>query len=629
MASGKNQMRRGVHQALYKYLPGSWADFTTGGGSVNYAVHVDRWNSIPLQDINPKRLLRVVSRHVNAFQSASPDGAAALVDFSAQINEDTYYVLTPKAGGEERAVVTSVNPLLFVCSSCGKVERYADKDAFRHRRSDLCVCGKPMIQIKFIRFCKCGYADGLPMPQCRNREHGGRYVVRRGSGIDFVCSKCGQRATFSFYCPECKEKLEIKPALDSAHYFPFTFSLIDLLDQRKDAFLDAQEEQRGEKIILGQYLGLITQGEYQDIIAKGRIPQSAEFEHDLREEEESLRSGGLPEDLIAQVLEVKRRQDPSGKIYEAIARVEQGLSLQNADEIKPLAEEILEYDELVHAKEVLSLAQAEADAESIRDGIRPDYISLSKAMGFSNVQICSGVPVVFAAYGYTRKERECTAGVKLRGFPQEMDKKNIYANRLETEGVLFEPDRVRVLEWLLQNRLIAPEDAPQERSDEQLKMWFLDRVSLALIEPFAEVDAHARGGAVTNRVYALLHSIAHALIHEAAEICGLDKSSLAEYLMPNIPAIFIYCSNAQGFNMGALYSAFQGHFDRWLRHAAERSMHCIFDPICMDREKACAGCLFLNEVSCQHFNKDLDRGYLCGRFDPETQEKLTGFWEVP
>ena len=602
MASKKNQMRRGVHQALYKYLPGSWADFTTGGGGANYAVHVDRWNSMPLQDINPKRLLRVVSRYVNAFKSASPDGAAALVDFSAQINEDTYYVLTPKVGGEERAVVTSVNPLLFVCSSCGKVEWYSDNDAFRRRRSDLCDCGKPMTQIKIIRFCKCGYADGLPMPRCRNREHGGRYVVRRGGGIDFVCSKCGQKATFS---------------------------LIDLLDQRKDDFLDKQEGQRGEKIILGQYLGLITQGEYQEIIAKGRIPQSTEFEHLLREEEEKLRSGGLPEEVIAQVLDVKRRQDPSGKIFEAIARVEQGLSLQHADEIKPLAEEILEYDELVHAKEVLSLAQAEADAESIRDGIRPDYASLSKAMGFSNVQICSGVPIVFAAYGYTRKERECTAGVKLRGFPQEMEKKNIYANRLETEGVLFELDRVRVLDWLLQNRMIALEDAPRKHSDEQLKMWFLDRVSLALIEPFTEVDAYARNGVVTKRVYALLHSIAHALINEAAEICGLDKSSLAEYLMPNIPAVFIYCSNAQGFNMGALYSAFQGHFDRWLRHAAERSMRCIFDPICMDKEKACAGCLFLNEVSCQHFNKDLDRGYLCGRFDPERKEKLTGFWEVP
>jgi hypothetical protein len=79
--------------------------------------------------------------------------------------------------------------------------------------------------------------------------------------------------------------------------------------------------------------------------------------------------------------------------------------------------------------------------------------------------------------------------------------------------------------------------------------------------------------------------------------------------------------------MGALYNAFQSHFDRWMRHARERSKKCILDPICIDKQKACAGCLFLNEVSCQHFNKDLDRGYLCGYYDKQKQEKFTGFWE--
>ena len=68
------------------------------------------------------------------------------------------------------------------------------------------------------------------------------------------------------------------------------------------------------------------------------------------------------------------------------------------------------------------------------------------------MQICSGVPIVFAAYGYTRKVRECQEeGVKLHGFPQEMEKKNIYATRLETEGVLFELGRYKVLNWLLEN----------------------------------------------------------------------------------------------------------------------------------------------------------------------------------
>ena len=78
---------------------------------------------------------------------------------------------------------------------------------------------------------------------------------------------------------------------------------------------------------------------------------------------------------------------------------------------------------------------------------------------------------------------------------------------------------------------------------------------------------------------------------------------------------------------GTHFSQFQAHFDRWLKHAKERSKKCIFDPICIDKEKACAGCLFLNEVSCQHFNKDLDRGYVCGYFDKQKQEMLNGFWE--
>ena len=266
-------------------------------------------------------------------------------------------------------------------------------------------------------------------------------------------------------------------------------------------------------------------------------------------------------------------------------------------------------------------------AETLRDGIRPDYTTPAEEMGFSRVQLCSGVPVVFAAYGYTRKERECSAGVRLHGFPQEMEKKNIYAHRLETEGILFELDRARVLDWMLENKQILPEDAPRERSEERLKIWFMDHVRLAYIEPFTEIDTSRQDGTITKSVYTLLHSISHALIYEAAEICGLDRSSLAEYLLPNVPAVFIYCSNTQGFHMGALHSAFQGHFDRWLRRARERSAHCIFDPVCIDQEKACAGCLFLNEVSCQHFNKDLDRSFLCGRFDHEQQNKQFGFWE--
>ena len=44
--------------------------------------------------------------------------------------------------------------------------------------------------------------------------------------------------------------------------------------------------------------------------------------------------------------------------------------------------------------------------------------------------------------------------------------------------------------------------------------------------------------------------------------------------------------------------------------------------------KACTGCLFLNEVSCQHFNHDLDRSLIIGTVDKDTGKNYYGFWEV-
>ena len=626
MAKDKNIMRRGVNQALYKYLPESWVDFTQSGGGITYAVHVDHWNSIQLTGINNKRLLRIINQQVNEFKNGSSEGENAVVDFASTIDEENYYVLTPKVSDHERAIVTSVKPWVFVCNSCGIVRQYYSYEEFKRREHERCVCGNHMTQLRMIRFCKCGYADGIYIPKCPTEGHGTKYMVRRGTGVDFVCSKCGKKASPSFYCPECKQKLDTKPALDSSHYFSFTLSLIDLLDKRKDIFLDNETNSRGEKTVIAQYLDLIHPDEYNDIIAAGKITQEDDFELALQKEAAALRAGGLDEATIALVLDAKRRANPNSKIFEAIERVGQGLSVANEEDYKRIAEEILEYDELVHAKITLSLEEAEQDAEIVNDGLKPDYRGISKELGFSNVQLCSGVPIVFSAYGYTRKER-FGEGVRLRGFPQEMDKKNVYASRLETEGVLFELDRRKVLEWLLQNELISQADLPQDMSDFGIKMWFLDQVRLEKIKTFEAIDDSDRLGNITKHVYTLLHSISHSIINEAAEICGLDKSSLSEYLLPSIPAVFVYCSNSQGFNMGALYSAFQTHFDKWLKHAREKSHKCIFDPICIDKEKACAGCLFLNEVSCRHYNKDLDRSYLCGYFNKQKQKKLRGFWE--
>lgn len=621
------KMRRGVQQALYKYLPGSWVDYTQSGGGVTYAVHVDHWNSIQLTGINNKRLLRIVNQRVHEFIEHSSEGEAAVVDFAPTIDEETYEVLTPKVSDTIGAIHTSVKPLVFVCNSCGKVRQYYSYNDFKHREHQPCDnCGKHMTQIKMIRFCRCGYADGIYVPKCQNPEHGTKYMYRRGSGTDFVCSKCGKKVFISHTCPDCHNQLEIRPALDSSHFIPATVTLIDLLDKRKDVFLDNEKDYQGEKVVISQYLGLISPEQYENVVAKGSITRKDDFEKALQEEANSLRAAGLDDITINTVIEAKRRNNPNNQIFDAIGKVSNGLSVNAPEEYTPIAEAILEYDELLHAKITLSLEEAANDAEIINDGVKPNYRELASKFGFSNAQVCSSVPIVFCSYGFTRKE-QFGDRIKLRGFPREMEKRNVYAARLETEGVLFEIDRKRIIGWLLENGFISDLDKPKSDDEYDLKMWFLDRIQTRLITPFTEIDDPSDNGKITKAVYTLIHSISHALIREAAEICGLDKSSLSEYILPNIPAIFIYCANSQGFSMGALYNAFQSQFDKWLKHSKENSKKCIFDPICINHDKACAGCLFLNEVSCKHFNKDLDRSYLCGYFDVQEQKKIKGFWE--
>ena len=206
MASDKI-MHRGLQQALYKYLPENWVDFTQSGGSVTYAVHVDNWNSVQLMGINNKRLLRVINQQINEYKTQNGEGS--VVGFPSVINEEFVDVLTPKVSDNIAAIQTSVKPWVFVCNKCGNVRQYYSYDEFKRKEFDRCKCGEHLTQLRMIRVCKCGYADGVFVPKCKTPGHGTTYMKRKGSGLDFVCQKCGQRASLPHYCPECKQEIKI------------------------------------------------------------------------------------------------------------------------------------------------------------------------------------------------------------------------------------------------------------------------------------------------------------------------------------------------------------------------------------------------------------------------------------
>lgn len=278
------------------------------------------------------------------------------------------------------------------------------------------------------------------------------------------------------------------------------------------------------------------------------------------------------------------------------------------------------------------MSDAVARSRELNTHPNPDiYFEIARKYGFSLVQASDKIPFIQCAYGYTREFVDTATAPKggpvvLVGFPDETpEKKTVYATKLCTEGVLFEFDHVKILKWLKKNGVIRDGDLPVDLDDKvELRAWFINNVDTSQIEPFSILSEDMP---VTYYVYRLIHTISHTLIIAAAEICGLDKNSLSEYIFPAIPAVFIYCQNTQGFNMGALFSVFEMYFEKWMDGALKTASECIFDPICVEHEAACAGCVYTNEISCQHFNHDLDRTLLIGKYDKETGKRFWGFWE--
>ena len=624
--SSKQQMKRGKNQSLYKYLPETWIDFSVRGKErKQYIAKVLRWNSEKLDGINAKRLIRTVNASVRSFenQCSTPGSLKPTVGFSAELNKDNCDVLTPKASEEERGIVAQISPLTFYCKLCNKVYQFSSEEEYQKRR----YCTNPecnhaeLAQFRQIYFCKCGYATDKHNPRCP--EHGYQYVKWYGN-FDFVCTKCKRAIPMQVKCPVCGDTLRPKVALDPAQFFVFSLSLIDLIDEKLENFIS--ETEYGPYITFAYWLGLISKEELDEIIKNGIVSDPAAYQKEYDQMYKVMFAAFKNETAAATAAKTATDQKCGNRFNDIVNELKTKIFTTESD-LSSIAERILEYDLVTQLDDVSDLDSAIDVARLLNTNANPEqYAQIAERFGIKSARVCDRIPFVTCSYGYTRVESEWKEGVQLHALKEEKPgRKNIYATKLNTEGVLFEFDRKKIIEWLLTNQIITMEEAPNLESEEEIKIWFLNNIKPSLIHPFSTIDETA--SKETYYVYRLIHSLSHLLIRAAADIGGLGKDSLSEYIFPGVPAVLIYCQNSQGFNLGSLFNTFEAYFDKWMNKAYTSAQKCIFDPICIERQQACMGCLFVNEVSCQHFNKDLDRALIVGHVDRETQRKTTGFWE--
>lgn len=618
-----NQMSRGKSQSLYKYLPDSWIDFSMRGKyRRNYIAHVERWNSEQLTEINKKRLIRLVNQAVHSFASQAHPGVSVepVSGFGAELTPDTCDVLTPKAGGEERGIVAQINPLTFYCKKCHKVHQFRNVDDYKRNTRCRNCKNVELTQMRQIYYCRCGWATGEHPAYCRTHKWENIYWY---GGYEFVCKSCNTKIPMRQKCKICGNMLMPHPALDPAQYFTFNLSFVDLIDERIERFIS--ETDYGAYLTIAHWMNRISDAEFETVIEKGIVSDPEEYQKKY-DSFYNLFVATLGEDNAKIAAKQAADRECGNQYNEIIDNLKVELAVP-IDEVRRFAEMLIEYDMVEKSGDISTLDDAKEVAKLLNTNANPDeFESIAEKYGIADTKVCGDIPFISCSYGYTREKSQYEEGVQLRAFKEEKSgKRNVYATKLRTEGVLFEFDRKKIIEWLLKNEIISTVEAPDLESEEEVKTWFVNNIHLGAITTFNEINTVTEG--ITSHVYSLIHSISHLLVKAAAELCGLNKDSISEYIFPGIPAIMIYCQNSQGFNLGALFNVFEAYFDKWIINAATKAEKCVFDPICIERYKACTGCLFLNEVSCQHFNQDLNRRLIIGYFDKVSKKKTYGFWE--
>ncbi|WP_297447191.1 hypothetical protein [Acidiferrobacter sp.] len=240
-------------------------------------------------------------------------------------------------------------------------------------------------------------------------------------------------------------------------------------------------------------------------------------------------------------------------------------------------------------------------------------------------------------HGYTRmsatptlEKRGQNMPVRLRLFePLRNGKRPIYVVTQANEALYVRLDPRAVYAWLL---AVGVHDLPAWDAD---GLVLLGGRMLEVAQPFGRYFSLLKEGeASTYRyVYTLLHTYAHVLMKNVAELSGLDLGSMGEYIFP-LDLAFVVYRNGTTMDLGNLSSLWRNENNRFLSRLLETSTHrCNSGRLCDSAGGACPDCIMIPETSCIAQNQLLSRAVLKGGPAPREDathkgQRIRGFLEV-
>jgi|GEM_PF-6682216 len=295
-----------------------------------------------------------------------------------------------------------------------------------------------------------------------------------------------------------------------------------------------------------------------------------------------------------------------------------------------IMEGIFEYYCLINNKNVtINSLQTVADRiksyNIIKSRIMKENAILFNELGIDELCLVEDFPVVSAVFAWSRMsftpeydnqgKKSKTTLHSFNNGTNEDGKTPIYIDNGKCEGLMIKINPLKVIEWLRTNGY----EIKLELEDDLSARYYLAKAMKKLM-PFEELDKTG----VNYMVYTLVHTMAHVAMKAISGISGFEIQGLSEYLFPEELSFIIY-SNKTDFVIGGMHTIFEEQADLFRMRMISRDLAiCMHDPLCSEENNgACHACVFLPEISCSDFNKNLSRNVLFG----SEKLKLKGFWE--
>lgn len=517
-------------------------------------------------------------------------------------------------------------PKTFYCEKCGNFIYLRNETEFENFNPKKCRrkgCDGQYTQFQFVGFCEdCGAI--IPCYQgCKDHRLEDMELIRRDPDDlktwKLRCRICGYEKDFvplcyhtdsmgnSFFEKKMKPRLTYPLNMNDGSVFKSVVKTV--VDIPEGFGKDFQSGYISDYALFGLYLE-----KFDDLYRKvnfRKIMDDLDIYHRYIDEDED----DMEDD---EFIKFKRGGAISGVIeslqkdysIEDISEINDYLILSSFfDKNKNKNLFIPSYNEYFESKTEVSEG---IDLDSFEN--KEDYESFKNDYNISNIIYIPDIHLISASIGKIRGvnkfyDEDFVPHFEPHWANKAENKIRIFAYPFQTEGLLIDLDKIKIVNWLINNgKLIINGD---KITDEVTSYDDAKEILFNLEEDKANSSYY--------EVKTLLHTFSHVLMSRSSLYTGLDVNSCSEIIFPKSGSFVIYSTS--NINIGGFKFVFENSLKNWFDEVKLDVNDCIFDPTCIQEKGACFSCLHLPEYVCSEFNEYLDRDVFIGkhRYD-------VGFW---